>query len=72
MRPGRINLDTGAVTTGILTAAAFDLDRDSVRFLQVGTRRCAVVESGPTTLRVIRPVDVAINPDSRSGDGTSP
>lgn len=34
IRPGRINVDTGAVVTGILTAAVFEPQADTVRFLQ--------------------------------------
>lgn len=34
IRPGRINIDTGAVVTGILTAAVFEPNADTVRFIQ--------------------------------------
>ena len=34
IRPGRINVDTGAVVTGILTAGVFEPGSDTVRFLQ--------------------------------------
>ncbi len=71
MRPGRINLDTGAVTTGILTAAAFDADRRAVRFLQVGVRKGAVVETGPKKLPFAPSVQVEINPDSNADEETS-
>jgi serine/threonine protein phosphatase 1 len=41
IRPGRINVDTGAVTSGILTAAVFEPAAETVRFIQTSPRRDA-------------------------------
>lgn len=43
--PGRIGLDTGAVTTGILTAAAFGPGKRDLRFLRVLERPVRLIKS---------------------------